>query len=172
MLIELIATFIAGVAGAGLIILINKGLGGRLPKWLTPVVAGLAMLAATLSNEYGWYGRTTSTLPEGMAVVRKVEKKPGFRVWAYMWPYVDRFAAIDLHSVRTHTALPDQRIADLFFYGRWAAIRKVPVLADCRSLKRAQLTEGVSFADDGTVLGATWFQADADDPILTTLCGA
>lgn len=171
MLIELIATFVAGVAGAGIIMLINKGLGGRLPRWLTPIAAGLAMLVATLSNEYGWYGRTSSTLPEGMEIVRVIEKKPGFRVWAYLWPYVDRFAAVDALSVRTHESLPDQRMADLYFYGRWAAIRKVPVLADCKTLRRAQLTEGVSFADDGALQGADWFQAEVDDPILTTICG-
>lgn len=172
MLMELIATLISGVAGAGLVMLFNRGLGGRLPGWLTPVAAGLAMLAATLSAEYGWYGRTSSSLPDGMEIVRTVEKKPGFRVWARFLPYIDRFAAVDLPSVRTNDALPDQRIADLYFYGRWATIRRVPVLVDCKELKRAQLLEGTSFADDGAVQGAEWVKTDADDPVLTAICRA
>ena len=53
------------MGGAGLMALIRMATGGRLPKWLTPVAAGGAMIAATVSSEYSWYSRTTATLPEG-----------------------------------------------------------------------------------------------------------
>lgn len=170
MLMELIATFIAGFAGAGVAMLLNRIVGGRLPRWLTPVAAGAAMLIATLSAEYGWYNRTSAALPDGLTVARAVEKKPGFRVWAYVFPYVDRFAAVDLHSIKTNDALPDQRIADLYLYGRWAQIQKMPVIVDCRNLERAQLTEGSAFADDGSITGVAWIKVPAGDPVLTTIC--
>ena len=54
---ELIAVFVAGFAGAGAVMLLNRVTGGRLPRWLMPLGAGAAMLVATISSEYGWYGR-------------------------------------------------------------------------------------------------------------------
>ena len=47
MVFELIATIVAGFAGAGVALLLNKIFGGRLPRWIMPVAAGAAMLATT-----------------------------------------------------------------------------------------------------------------------------
>ena len=109
MFLELIATFIAGFAGAGAVMLINRILGGRLPRWLTPVAAGGAMLAATIANEYGWYECTVETMPEGMEVATAVEERAFYRPWTYLVPYTSRFIAVDTASVRTNDALPGQR---------------------------------------------------------------
>ena len=37
---ELIATLMAGFAAAGVVLLLNKILRGRLPKWAMPIAAG------------------------------------------------------------------------------------------------------------------------------------
>lgn len=73
MFLELIATFIAGFAAAGVMMLVNRMSGGRLPRWLVPVVAGLAMIGTTIASEYNWFDRTRGTLPNGFEVVTFVE---------------------------------------------------------------------------------------------------
>lgn len=171
MFIELIATVFAGIAGAGLALLLNKGLGGRLPKWTAPVAAGLAMLAATISNEYSWYARTAASLPEGVEIVQTSENQAIFRPWTYIAPYVDRFATVDLVSVRTNPDAPGQRLVDMFFYGRWEAVRLHTVLVDCPASRRALVTGDVSFGEGGAVHGADWVTAEPGDMVIKTVCG-
>jgi hypothetical protein len=172
MFLELVATFIAGIGGAGLMMLINRLTGRRLPKWLIPVAAGGAMLAATISSEYGWYDRTIDTLPEGFSVVQTVESRALYRPWTYVKPFTERFVALDEAALRTNQNLPDMRMADLYFYGRWAPLNKMTVMADCLKNRRAPLVDGVAFDDAGNVTGADWLSVPSDDPLLESICGA
>lgn len=170
MFFELIGTIIAGVAvGLGLWAL-NHLLKGRLPGWLVPAGAGLAMLIATISSEYGWYDRTRTAMPEGMVVAQAIEESALWRPWTHAAPFVTRFVAVDLASIRTHPAQPGQRILDLVFYGRWARTAKVPALFDCVNGRRADIVDGVDFGEDGAVLNAAWHQALPDDPIMKAAC--
>lgn len=172
MFFELIGTIMAGVAAALLVWAINRALKGRLPKWLIPASAGAAMLAATISSEYGWYDRTVATMPEGMVVAQTVEETAFYRPWTYAAPFVSRYVAVDQVSTRTHPDHPDQRLVDLVFYGRWTRTAKVPMLFDCAENRRADVVDGISFDGDGAVTDATWFALDPADPLLVKACEA
>ena len=171
MFLELIGTIFAGFAFAGIVMVLNKLTGGRLPKWATPVAAGLGMIAMTITSEYSWYDRTRDQLPEQMAIVQEVESRAFYRPWTYAVPFVDRFAAIDTVSVRTNDEVPDQRLVDLYFYGRWAPISKIPVAVNCAENSRANLADGAEFAEDGQLINADWFVAGAGDPVVQATCG-
>ena len=170
MFFELIGTIVAGVAAGLLVWALNRTLKGRLPKWLMPVAAGVAMLLATISSEYGWYGRMQANMPEGMVVALAIEEKAFYRPWTFVKPFVSRFVAVDQAGARTHPAQPAQRIVDLVFYGRWARTAKVPILFDCANAKRADIVDGVEFDGEGGVANAQWRDLPADDPILATAC--
>ncbi|WP_068089005.1 hypothetical protein [Polycladidibacter stylochi] len=172
MFIELIATFVAGVAGAGLVFLLNHLLKGRLPRWLAPVAAGVAMLLATISSEYGWYSRTKASLPEGLVVAQTIESQAIYRPWTYVKPFVERFVAIDQATIQHHSAQPDLRIAQAYFFGRWAPLNKLPIATDCASGQRAALSDAITFENDGTIKGVDWVKAPANDPIIEAVCGA
>lgn len=163
MFLELIAVVIAGIAGAGVMMLVVRLSGRRLPKWLIPVAAGAAMLGTTISSEYNWFSRTSENLPEGLAVVQVVESKALYRPWTYVVPYVDRFIALDGSSLRTNREQPDLRMADLYFFGRWAPVQSVQVMVDCASGRRADPALG-----DGSP--PVWRDVPADDPIVTGIC--
>lgn len=149
---------------------LNKTLRGRLPRWAVPVGAGIAMIAATMANEYGWYERTKASLPEGFIVIQTVENKVFYRPWTYAAPFVERFVALDEPSLRTHDAKPALRMIDTYFMGRWSAPEKMVVLADCDTGKRAPLVDGASFSETGDVSGVSWFAPGADDPLLADIC--
>ncbi|MEQ9696108.1 hypothetical protein [Shimia sp. SDUM112013] len=170
MFLELIAVVLAGVAAAGILMLINRGIGGRLPRWLVPVAAGLAMLAATISNEYNWFDRTKGSLPDGIEVAQTVENQVFYRPWTYAFPYVDRFVAVDTATARQHPEKPGVALVDIYYFGRWTQVNKVPMIGDCVLGRRAVLSDDVAFAEDGTITGAAWVNAGTDDPVLTTLC--
>ncbi len=171
MFLELVATLVAGIAGAGLVMLVNKALGGRLPRWFAPVAAGAAMILTTISSEYGWYSRTTNALPEDVVVAETVESKTFYRPWTYVWPFIERFVAVDKATIRTHPEQPGVKLAEVYFFGRWSPVNKLPVLADCPGSKRAALIDGITFEDGGTVKGADWIGVPEGDPIVTTICG-
>lgn len=170
MFFELIGTILAGVATALLFWAVNRALKGRLPAWLMPVSAGLAMLIATISSEYGWYERTTRTMPQGFVVAQTIEETAIYRPWTYLVPYVSRFVAVNRASLRTHPDHAGQRIADLVFYGRWTRTARVPMLFDCDKNRRADLVDGGEFGPDGGIIGADWVALAASDPVLRTAC--
>lgn len=170
MFFELIGTIVAGAAVALMVWALNRALKGRLPSWLVPVAAGAAMLLATISSEYSWYGRTTATLPAGIVVAQTVEERVFYRPWTYVRPYVSRFVAVDHAARRSHPDNPDQRIVDLLFYGRWARMAQVPMLFDCAQHKSADIVDGIDFGANGEVLNARWRDVGADDPVLRTAC--
>ncbi|WP_350334566.1 hypothetical protein [Coralliovum pocilloporae] len=171
MFFELIAAFAGGLAGAGILMLLRNLSGGRLPRWLVPVAAGLAMIGVTVANEYGWYSRTSASLPEGVVVARTVEDRAIWRPWSYVIPFVSRFIAVDTASVRTNEALPGQRIVDLLVMGRWAPPRRLRAVFDCNDGKRADLVDGVEFGADGALVGAVWYETGLDEPVTAVACG-
>lgn len=170
MFVELIATVFAGIACAGIVMLVNIATGRRLPKWLMPVAAGLGMIGMTISNEYTWFCRTAERLPDGVTIAMTVDEQSWLRPWTQLWPYTKRFVAVDTATARTNENLPDQRLADLYFFGRWSPVNQAPMLFDCAEARSALLIDGATFADNGTVTDATWETMLKGDPILKLVC--
>lgn len=170
MFIELIATIFAGIACAGVVLLLTRTVGRRLPKWLVPVAAGAGMLVMIISNEYTWFSRTVEQLPDGINVAMTVEEQSWLRPWTQLWPYTKRFVAVDTGTARTNENLPDQKIADLYFFGRWSPVNQTPMLFDCAVAQSALLIDGATFAQDGSITDADWQTMPVDDPILKMVC--
>lgn len=172
MFLELIAVIFAGIAVAGVVMLINRATGGRLPRWAAPVAAGLAMIGVTVASEYGWYGRTVANLPEGLVVAEAVEKRSLYRPWTYVVAYHDRFVAVDTATLRSHPAAPEQFLAEVFFFGRWAPISQLSTVMDCQSWRRGVVEAKTEFSETGEISGVEWVSPPEDDSLLTTVCGA
>lgn len=172
MFVELIATFVAGIACAGVAMLLIRVTGQRPPRWITPIAAGAGMLAVTISNEYTWFDRTTESLPDGLEVALTVEEQGWLRPWTQIWPYTKRFVAVDLGTARNHENQPDQTLVDLYFFGRWSPVNQAPVLFDCAENRSALLIDGAEFSPDGRLLDANWEALTPDDAILMRACEA
>ncbi|WP_424980266.1 hypothetical protein [Leisingera sp. S232] len=170
MFLELIAVIFAGIAVAGVVLLLNRTFKGHLPRWLAPVAAGLAMIGVTIASEYGWYSRTVAGLPEVLTVTETVANRSFYRPWTYALPYIDRFAAIDAATMKSHADHPQVHLAELYFFGRWAAVSKLPVWLDCGSGRRA-LSTGTAEFSGGLPADLNWIEPAAGDPILTHACG-
>lgn len=170
MFIELIATVFAGIACAGLAMVLNILTARRLPRWIIPIAAGAGMIGMTVSNEYTWFDRTAERLPEGVEIAMTVQEQSWMRPWTKAWPYTKRFVAVDTATARTNDAVPDQRLADLYFFGRWSPVNLAPMLFDCAGNRSALLIDGADFAADGSVPGADWQAMPDEDPIMTTVC--
>lgn len=163
MFLELIAVLVAGFAGAGVVMLLAKLTGGRLPRWIVPLAAGGAMLAAAISSEYSWYGRTTGNMPEGMTVAQSIQSSAFWRPWTYLVPMTDRFVAVDTDNLRANSQTPDLYMADLYFFGRWKTVQSVEVMVDCAAHRRADPVLG-----DGS--DPLWRDVGPEDPVVKTVC--
>ncbi len=171
MFLELIGVIFAGIATAGVVMVVNRATRGRLPRWLAPVAAGLAMIAVTISSEYSWYSRTAEPLPDGLVIAEAVPETSLYRPWTYAVPYVSRFAAVDVTSRQSHPGQPEQVLADVYFFGRWAPVNMIPVMFDCAGGRRAAVPPGTVFNSDGSAEGLQWALPDAADGLLKTVCG-
>lgn len=141
MIFELLATFAAAFGAAGLVLVLNRVLGGRLPRWAMPVAAGAAMLAYAIWSEYSWDARTALGMPEGLTVVETVEEGIFYKPWTYLVPQVTRLVAADLGTMRTNPNAPTIRLVDLYFFARWKPPAKIPQLIDCENGARADVTD-------------------------------
>lgn len=171
MFFELIATFTVGFGVAGIAMLVRRLSRGALPRWLTPVAAGLAMIAFTIWSEYSWYGRTVAGLPEGVEVATAVSDRQVYRPWTYLFPLTDRFIAVDTAGARTNPELPGQKLVDVYVMGRWSPNQRLSVVVDCETGRRAELVEGVEMDASGRLPDAAWRSVEADDPLVATACG-
>ncbi|MCR9156214.1 MAG: hypothetical protein NXH80_03125 [Rhodobacteraceae bacterium] len=163
MFLELIAVIVAGIAGAGVMMLIARAAGGRVPKWLVPVAAGAAMLGTTISSEYSWFTRTSNALPDGLEVVQTVESTAFYRPWTYLAPYTDRFIALDTGNVRANTENASLFMADIYFFRRWGTVQSVELMVNCDTGQRAD----PAFGDGGDPM---WRDTMPDDPIVSGVC--
>ncbi|VXC10948.1 hypothetical protein [Pseudomonas sp. 9Ag] len=92
---HLIAAIVAGVAGAGIGLLLRSLTRKRLPMWIIPVCAGLGMLSYTIHYEYTWFEAKQARLPEGSVVVSSDEGEMLWRPWTMMYPMPLSYTVLD-----------------------------------------------------------------------------
>ncbi len=170
MIFDLISTIAFGFCGAGVVLLLNHMLRGRLPKWLMPVVAGAMMIGFVIWSEYSWFDRTKAVLPPGIELAQTYESQAFYRPWTYARPFVNRFSAVDVANLRRNDEIEHQVMADLYLYTRWQQLSRIPVLLDCEGQRMAELVAGAEFDDSGAILNANWQSLPTDDPILSLSC--
>lgn len=167
MFLHLVATIAAGLGAAGVMLALHRLTGRRLPRWLIPVAAGLAMIGYAVWSEYSWPDRVVAGLPEGVVEVMRIEERMLWRPWTYLAPQTTRLMAADAGGAATHPDRPSLRLIDLYLFARWQPTRRMPVLLDCAGPARADVT-GAALADPEA---ADWRPLAPDDPLLRVVCG-
>lgn len=170
MLLELIATVVLGLGSAGLLMGLNVLSGKRLPGWLVPAGAGVAMLAFIIAMEYSWATRTESSLPAGVELASLSRESMWYRPWTYVRPLSLRMVAVDTRRHRHHPEQPQQVMTTVLLLGRWMPVHEVPVVFDCALHRRADLHGAVEMLADGRLANAQWRQLAIDDPTLQLAC--
>ncbi|WP_347312591.1 hypothetical protein [Defluviimonas sp. SAOS-178_SWC] len=170
MLIDFISTIAAGFGAAGVVLILNRLSGRRLPKWALPAAVGAAMLSFTIWNEYTWYPRVRAQLPETVTIATAPADRAVWRPWSYVFPLVTRFVAVDKTEAVHSTTQPDMFVASAVVIRRWTASERLPVAFDCAKGLRADLFEGAELAENGTLKGAEWRPHDPEDALVRAAC--
>ena len=170
MLFNLVSTFTTGIAAAGTVMLIFRLLGRRSPRWLLPGVAGAAMFGFHLWNEYSWFDRTATALPDHMVVAERYDYRSVLQPWTLLVPRTDRFSALDRASLRRHDAAPDYVMADVVLVMRLQPTAKVTQIYDCDGIRRTDVSASLAVDERGLPLEAAWIASDADDALFRLVC--
>ena len=165
MIMELMATFCAGIGMAGATLLLGL-VWKSMPRWLIPAAGGLAMIGFTIWSEYSWGGRTIDGLPEGLQTVETRADTYPWKPWTYAFPQTTRVLAVDTSSVQTNAEAPGVMLVDLYVFARWRATATIPQLIDCTGHARADVSDA-ALGDPQT---AAWHELGAADPLITAVC--
>ncbi len=168
MALELLAAIIAAVGMAGIAIAIRKLTRNRLPKWIVPVAAGLGMIGFAVLSEYGWYGRSAASLPEGVTVLHAETGRSPMRPWTFFAPITLKFSALDGRAASVHPANENLRMARVFHFERWAPTRDSMLIVDCSEGRQVAVTAGVEIDTSGNLTGAEWQPGEAE--VLGPVC--
>ena len=170
MTLELVATMVAGVVGAGVGIILRSWLKDRAPRWIGPAMAGAAMIAMSIWQEYSWLPRLKDGMPPGVVIAEVAESTSPMRPWTYLVPLVSQAWVVDTRRTLINPNNPDVLIAHVLRYGRWKDTTDALVAFDCAAPARVDITEEIRFDDSGKMLGGTWVPLATEDKILRAAC--
>ncbi|WP_299865909.1 hypothetical protein [uncultured Hoeflea sp.] len=167
---NILGPIVFGIAVTGVLVFMKRVLKVPLPGWSVPMLAAASIILAHVYNEYSWFDRFSAELPEQVEVVETLTKSSWYEPWSYVRPRVDRFTAIDRNSVQFNPAHPELALGEIILVQRYTPTARALQIADCENGRVADLTPSTEFGDDGLPLGVVWFDRDAEDPVLASLC--
>lgn len=166
----LLTTFVAGFAGAGIGLGLRALSGKRLPKGITPVAAGLAMIAATVGTEYGWYPNVKRTMAPDLVVISQREQQAWYQPWTYVQPWVRGFVGYSPSETEETADGSGIYVVQIRGQERWQPQIVRPILVDCSENRRADFRPETELSDEGEPTNAAWLNLPPDDPILSAVC--
>lgn len=115
MIWHLLAAFSAGLAAAGIALILRKISGERIPKWFIPAFAGVGMLAYQINMDYGWYAHKLDKLPSESVIVSSEATGKIWQPWTFVFPLTSAFTVLDTKSLDTRV-IDGQRISQFVLY--------------------------------------------------------
>jgi hypothetical protein len=167
----LLTALVAGVAGAGIGLVLRHLSGKRLPVGVVPVAAGIAMLVATVGTEYGWYPNVLRTMAPDLVVVSEREQRAWYQPWTFVRPWVRGFIGYSPAETVETAEGSGIYVVQLRRQERWQPQIVLPALVDCGRGARAEIQPETTFTEAGAPEGVTWLEVGPEDPILSAVCG-
>ncbi|MGE6606989.1 hypothetical protein ACQKE4_10750 [Halomonas sp. NPDC076908] len=100
MIWHLIAAIFAGLAAAGIGLILRTLSAKRLPSWIVPVFGGLGMLGYQVHVEYTWFEHKQAQLPETTTVISSDTETAVWRPWTFAIPMTTKFSVVDSENIR------------------------------------------------------------------------
>jgi len=168
MIWHLVAAVFAGLAAAGIGLLLRTISRKRLPKWIVPVFGGLGMLGYQVQFEYDWFEHKQLQLPETAQVISSDTSSNMWRPWTLIFPITTTFSVVDSENVRAQTVDGDL-VAEFILYQferrHTDLITTQPYILNCSSRELIPLNSETGGAD----LNELRTLRDTS-PLLTTVC--
>lgn len=173
MLGDYIAMLAIGVLAACIVFILGRLMrrrGRQLPRWIMPFAIGASVITYSVWNEYTWFNRMQSALPDHVVVVGTGERSMPWAPWTYLAPVVSRFVAVDTAGISRSEMRPELVRIQIFLVERWQATRTAVVAFDCNKRLRADLSATARLSAEGTLTGTQWQPAQNDTALLEVAC--
>lgn len=172
MFIHLLATLALGAIAAGLVWVVARTIGRKVPSFLYPAAVAAGMLSYAVYDEYSWYSRVANGLPPQLQVVRTYATSLPYQPWTYAFPRVYKFDALDRTSARQNPKAPNLRLVRIARVTRNTSTVEVMVLVDCAGGRFMEVLEGTAFGDDGLPENPKWQPLSGHKQLRALVCGA
>ena len=89
MIFKIITMLVIGLSVFGIFTLINKMLGGVIPRWIMPACIALSLVSYHVYDEYTWAKRTMTGIENKETPFRLLEARTDtalWRPWGYIFP--------------------------------------------------------------------------------------
>lgn len=156
---------------AACVAFILRRMTGLFPRWIIPAAAGASMLGFTVWNDYTWFGRTVSALPDTVLVTDRFGSRNAIQPWSLLVEPVSRFRAVDLGSLRRLSVQPDIRGVGVFLVARFTPTFVTPQILDCTRGARAD-ADPATLDAQGLPPETAWVPVDPANPLLRAVCDA
>lgn len=166
---ELIAAIVLAIGVGGMVVLLRKMSGGRIPKTTLPIAIALALIGFAVWGDYSWASRTQGALPDRLTVVDEQTESNMWRPWTYLVPLTERMIVVDTGSVRRNPAMPGTALVDFFFFERRLPTRQLPVLVDCEE-SRSALIGNVADLSEETMDSLDWTDLPDGNRLIPAVC--
>lgn len=170
MIWHLVALVVAGLGAGGIALAIYHLSRKRLPKWMIPGIAGLAMLAYQINFEYSWFEHKQQQLPPGSMVVESNKTSMVWRPWTFAKPMTTSFVVFDANSL-VEVETPDQTLLVRYMLYRFEK-EYVDQVYPSSWLLNCTTGERVSLNLDGSINDARMYRLDRSSSIYQQACGA
>lgn len=169
MIWHLIAAVFAGLAGAGIGLLLRTLSGKRLPKWIVPVFGGLGMLAYQIQVEYMWFEHKQAQLPDTAIVISSDTSRAVWRPWTFAFPMTTKFSVVDSDNIVARE-IDDAPVVEFILYQferhHTDILITQPYVLNCGSRELVPLNN-----DTGEAQLSELRRLRETSPLLTTVCG-
>ena len=169
-ILNLLGPVLFGIAIVGILLFAKRVLRVPLPRWALPVGAAIGMLVAHLYNEYTWFDRFETRLPDGVEVIQTGTSQSFIEPRTYLVPKTTRFAAIDRNSIRANPSQPGMKIGEILLFQRHTPTARLLQVADCDGNRIAALAPDTEFSEDGLPEGVEWSEVGSDEPLFASIC--
>lgn len=169
MIWHLIAAVFAGLAAAGIGLILRSLSGKRLPKWIVPVCGGLGMLGYQVQVEYSWFEHKQAQLPDTAMVISHDTSSAVWRPWTFAFPMVTKFSVVDSENILTRD-VEDTQVVEFILYQferhHTDILTTQPYVLNCDSRELVPLNN-----DSGEAQLSELRLLRETSPLLTTVCG-
>ena len=170
MYVFIFTTVVIGFACAGVVMLLFRLLGRKVPKYVIPFVAAIGMFVYMIWDEYSWFDRYAARLPDSINIVQTFADESVFAPWTLISAPVDRFTAIDRDKIIPNPNNPGQKRVTTLLLKKGIETLALNHLVDCNAGHRGYITAQTKLDDNGfPVTIEEWFAMADDDP-LRSVC--
>lgn len=142
----------------------------ELPKFLLPMLGGIALLSYNAYMRYTWGDRTIEAFPKEVVVLQQYRHSNVFEPWTFLVPRVSHLIAADTTQTRTNPNYPDILIGATVMMQEHQETTQMTVMVNCKAEELAVLPTQQVAAGQNPLEQASWMKKEEMPFVVDFYC--